>query len=201
MLPKTLKGWVIVCLILVSFIYFFQSRAADKRMLKSGEVAEVPLQINESAADIVFDGYTIKPVARYSIRAKVLSTERYRFSREADLSPLDLALGWGPMSDIANIEKLNISQSNRWYFFSWKNTPPISERLIAQTSANTHMIPANADIKSRLLNIKKGEVVKLEGYLVNVTHADGWAWRTSLSRDDGGGGSCELMWVTDVTIF
>lgn len=201
MLPKTLKGWIFVCLILASFIYFFQSRAADKRMLKSGEVAEVPTQTNESAADIVFDGYAIKPVARYQIRAKVLSTERYRFGREADLSPLDLALGWGPMSDAANIEKLNISQSNRWYFFSWKNTPPISESLITKTSANTHLIPANADIKSQLLNIKKGEVVKLEGYLVNVTHTDGWTWRTSLSRDDGGGGSCELMWVTDVTIF
>ena len=201
MLPKTLKGWIFVCLILASIIYFFQSRAADKRMARTGEVAEVPTQINENAADIVFDGYTIKPVAQYSIRAKVLSTERYRFGREADLSPLDLALGWGPMSDATNIEKLNISQSNRWYFFSWKKSPPISSDLIMKTSANTHMIPANADIKSRLLNIKKGEVVRLEGYLVNVTHADGWTWRTSLSRDDGGGGSCELMWVTDITIF
>jgi len=200
MLPKTLKGWIVVGLILASFVYFFQSRSAQKRMARTGEVAEVPIQTNASAADIEFNGYTVTRVARYQIRAKVLSTERYRFGREADLSPVDLALGWGPMSDAATIEKLNISQRNRRYFFSWAKTPPISTDLIAKTSANAHMIPANDDVKRSLLDVKKGSIVRLQGYLVNVTHADGWAWRTSLSRDDGGGGSCELMWVTEVQV-
>ncbi len=200
MLPKTLKGWIFLFLVLASVIYFFNSRAAQKRMQSTGEVAEVPTQIDERLADIVFDGYTITPLARYDIRAKVLSTERYRFGRDADLSPVDLALGWGPMSDAATIEKLNVSQSNRWYFFTWKNEPPIDISLMTKTSANTHMIPANADIKSQLLNIKKGAIVRLKGNLVNVAHTDGWRWQSSLSRDDGGGGSCELMWVTEVAV-
>ncbi|NJR72031.1 MAG: hypothetical protein HC782_02700 [Gammaproteobacteria bacterium] len=200
MFPKTLKSWIIVLLIFASIVYFFKSRAADKRMRSTGEIAEVPSQINESAAVIIFNSYRIKPMARYQIRAKVLSTERYRFGRDADLSPVDLALGWGPMSDAATIEKLNISQSNRWYSYTWQSTPPIEAHIINSTSANTHMIPANADIKSQLLGIKKGSVVRLEGYLVNVSHADGWSWKTSLSRDDSGGGACELMWVTAVRV-
>jgi hypothetical protein len=200
MLPKTLKGWIVVGLILASFVYFFQSRAAQKRMVRTGAVAEVPIQTTASAADIIFAGYTVTPVARYQIRAKVLSIARYQFGREADLSPVDLALGWGPMSDAATIEKLTFSQSSRWYFYSWANTPPISADLIPKTSANVHMIPANDDVKRNLLDVKKGSVIWLQGYLVNVTHADGWSWRTSLSRDDGGAGSCELMWVTEVQV-
>ena len=31
--------------------------------------------------------------------ARVLGTERYRFDRASELSLVDLALGWGPMSD------------------------------------------------------------------------------------------------------
>ena len=41
----------------------------------------------------------VVPLAQFHIRARVLSTERYRFDPVADLAPIDVALGWGPMSD------------------------------------------------------------------------------------------------------
>ncbi len=146
------------------------------------------------------DGYVIEPLASYEVRARVLSIERYRMGREADLSPLDFALGWGPMSDAAVIDRLSISQSGRWYHFRWEGSPPIDPSLMAKSSANTHLVPADDLVKKRLLNVSKGAVVKLSGYLINVRHNDGWTWRSSLSRDDTGGGSCELMWVTDVQV-
>jgi hypothetical protein len=39
----------------------------------------------------------------------VLSVERYRTGREAEISPVDFALGWGSMSDDAVTSKLDIS--------------------------------------------------------------------------------------------
>src|SRR5258706_7875101 len=47
--------------------------------------------------------------ARFEIEARVLGTERYRVDRMAKLAPVDLALGWAPMSDSAALSRLTIS--------------------------------------------------------------------------------------------
>jgi hypothetical protein len=182
---ERLKPWFIGLMVATSVAYFFYDRAAERRFLKSGPVAEIPVQSNDGGPALQREGYVI---------------ERYRMGREADLSPVDFALGWGPMSDAAVIDRLSISQSGRWYHFRWEGSPPIEPSLMAKSSANTHLVPADDLVKKRLLNVSKGAVVKLSGYLINVRHSDGWTWRSSLSRDDTGGGSCELMWVTDVQV-
>jgi len=197
---ERLKPWFVGLMLAASVAYFFYDRAAERRILKSGPVAEIPVQSSDGGPAMQRDGYVIEPLASYEVRARVLSIERYRMGREADLSPLDFALGWGPMSDAAVIERLSISQSGRWYHFRWEGPPPIEPSVMAKSSANTHLVPADGLVKDRLLNVRKGAVVRLSGYLINVRHSDGWTWRSSLSRDDTGGGSCELMWVTDVQV-
>jgi len=197
---ERLKPWLVGLMLAGSVAYFVYDRAAERRVLKSGPVAELPLQSSEGGPPLQRDGYVIEPLASYEVRARVLSIERYRMGREADLSPVDFALGWGPMSDAAVIERLSISQSGRWYHYRWEGSPPIDPSVMAKSSANTHLVPANDLVKRRLLDVNKGAVVKLSGYLINVRHSDGWTWRSSLTRDDTGGGSCELMWVTDVQV-
>jgi hypothetical protein len=117
--------------------------------------------------------------------------------RESDLSPLDLTLGWGPMSDDAVLKKITIEQSNRWYHWSVESFP-IPQRDIETHSANMHMIPANDEVENQLNNIKRGDTITLDGYLVEVTSSDGWHWRSSLSREDTGGGACEVVFVKSV---
>ena len=197
---ERLKPWLVGIAMAACVAYFVHDRAADRRVLKTGPVAEIPLQSRASAAALQRAGYVIEPLASYDIRAKVLSIERYRVGREAELSPLDFALGWGPMSDPAVLDQLSISQSNRWYHYRWEGSPPADPAIMAKSSANTHLVPADDSVRNRLLKVEKGAVVKLSGYLINVRHADGWTWRSSLTRDDTGGGSCELMWVTDVQV-
>ena len=200
MFPKSLKTWLVVIAIAVGGGHFFHQRALERRLLASGPVAEAPVQ--ESTSEKAFEaaGFRIQPVASYDIRAKVLSIERYRMGRDAALSPVDFALGWGPMSDQTVLGQLQISQGGRWYQYHWESQPPIEPGMIARHSANTHLIPADSSVKKDLLNIERGQVVRLKGMLVNVEHADGWKWRSSTRRDDTGGGSCELMWVTEVIV-
>lgn len=200
MIPESLKPWLIGTMMLACVTYFAVDRAGQRRIANSGPVSETPLQSSTSAAALQRAGYSIEPLADYTVRARVLSIERYRMGREADLSPVDFALGWGPMSDSAVLDRLTISQSNRWYQYRWQGEPPIEPSVIIRTSANTHLVPADDMVKTRLLGVRPGSVVTLTGYLITARHADGWSWRSSLSRDDSGGGSCELMWVTDVTI-
>jgi len=143
--------------------------------------------------------YLVQPLATYSITAVVLHRERYRYDEEAGLAPLDLALGWGPMSIASVINELNISQSGRWYEYSWRNDPPLDPGSIVRHSANTHCLPADDLVRDQLLAVRYHDLVTLEGYLVEVSRPDGYHWRSSLTRDDTGGGACEVMWVTQVS--
>jgi hypothetical protein len=147
-----------------------------------------------------FKGYRVTPLATFEIEARVLSRERYRRGREADLSPIDLALGWGPMSAQEVIDQLQISQSNRYY--RWRtNRLPLPAPVIAKHSANMHIIPAAEAIEKELMKIRKGHVVRLGGYLVQASAPDGWRWRSSLTRSDTGGGACEIILVNRIAIL
>jgi hypothetical protein len=144
--------------------------------------------------------FTIQGLAEYNIKARVLSRNNFSFGEESNLSPFDLALGWGPMSDQSIIDKIDISQSNRWYH--WKaDKLPIPAREISLNSANVHIIPKDERIEEKFDNVYKGSLVEMKGFLVKVTKEDGWHWKSSLKRDDTGGGSCELLWVEELNIM
>lgn len=141
--------------------------------------------------------YQIEPLADFSLKARVLGAEHYRFGRESEISPVDLALGWGRMSDPTVLSRIDIRQSNRFYFWHVQEFP-IPREEIERHSANMHMIPADASVARQLDRIRPGQVVTLQGYLVEIRAADGWHWRSSLSRDDTGNGACELVWVRSI---
>ena len=141
------------------------------------------------------NGYHIALLASFDIRARVIAAERYRFDRGAALSPVDLALGWGAMSDSDVLKQISISQGGR--LFSWwvNKDYPVPRNVIETHSANMHMIPANDDIERRLKSIRAGNLVHITGYLVEATNNDGFRWKSSLTRTDTGAGACELVWV------
>lgn len=160
----------------------------------------LPRQVDTPGAPAFAHGdFRITPLASFDIEARVLSRENYSFGTEADLSPIDLALGWGPMSDSQVLDALTIGQSGRWYSYSWgAEGPPVPQAEIRDSSANMHMIPADASIGKQLDRIRAGDVVRISGSLVEVQGDNGWRWRSSLTRQDSGGGACELVYVTRI---
>lgn len=142
---------------------------------------------------------SLVPLAGFSIEARVLGSETYRMDREAAFAPLDLALGWGRMADDAVLARLQLSQGGRWYRYRWQGDAPIPREEIARSSANMHMIPADAQVERALRAIEPDQRVRIDGWLVQVEASDGWRWRSSLRRDDQGSGSCEVVYVCAVT--
>ncbi len=155
--------------------------------LKGGPVFELP-------------GHRATALARFSLEARVLGAERYRYDRGSKISPIDLALGWGPMSSSGILDQLEIDQYGRFYFWS-ADELPIDFGQITVHSANMHMIPANEEVRGTLLGARPGNLVALEGYLVDVTGEDGFRWRSSLSRRDSGGGACEVVYVEKAALY
>ena len=144
--------------------------------------------------------FKIEALAEYDIKARVLSRNNFSMGEESELSPFDLALGWGPMSDQSVIDKIDVSQRNRWYNW-YSDHLPIPIREVSLNSANVHIIPKDETIEEKFDKVYKGSLVEMKGYLVKVTKADGWRWISSLKRDDTGGGSCELFWVEEVYVM
>ena len=163
-------------------------------------VAEKPQQADLQPSVFKLDDYQLTRKASFEIRARVLSKEPYYLNRTADLSPIDLALGWGVMSDSAVLNKIDISQSSRWYRTKYELPSPIPEQQIIFNSSNMHMIPASKSIERSLKKLRKGDIVLIQGYLVDVDHDSGWYWRSSMSRNDTGDGSCELVFVESMSV-
>jgi hypothetical protein len=158
--------------------------------------AESPLQRNVNPP-LAFEinGHEVRALQAFAMKARVLSVEHYRSGREADLSPTDIAFGWGRMADPAVSDKLSISQGGRWYHWRYSDKPPVPVREIETSSANMHLIPASREVARALASVDKGRIVSLRGYLVEARGRDGWMWRSSLTREDTGNGSCELVFV------
>ena len=143
--------------------------------------------------------FNLKPLAHFALDARVLHRKVYRWDRQANLVPVDLALGWGPMSDQRVLDQLKITQSMRFYWYEYKMPPPISQEEIISHSTNLHVIPSTPEIESHCKSLRAGTLVHLSGDLVEAT-APGFApWRSSLSRTDIGNGACELMWVKEMS--
>jgi hypothetical protein len=147
------------------------------------------------------NAYTINEVATFNIKAKVLSKENYYSDRGSDISPIDLALGWGNMSDESVLAKIEITQSRRFYYWRLESFP-IPRKEIESHSANMHIIPASDSVKSTIKKIRKGDIVEMSGSLVNaISNDDNWTWRSSQTRNDTGNGACELFWVENIRII
>ena len=129
--------------------------------------ADDPQQTNLPTGDKVQVGrWTLTVRADYRITARILARERYHFDALADLVPEDLALGWGPMSDNRILRAIDISQSNRFYYWRAQQSSPLPRDSIITHSANTHVIPQNKMIARQLSRLRPGQVVTLSGELV-----------------------------------
>jgi hypothetical protein len=104
------------------------------------------------------------------------------------------------MSDSAVLKQIRFSQGGRVYHW-WTSNFPVPRRVIETHSANMHMIPANGALARQLKSIRSGNMVHLKGWLVEVTTKEGFRWTSSLTREDTGGGACELILVESLDVW
>ncbi len=163
--------------------------------------------------------YALKPQAEYSISALVVAKNNNFWFRDImrskfdDVALLDLGLVWGDLAldkkELYNYIKFKSKKTlgqARALHYHWDSTSPWANGYITSHIAHTHMIPANPNVMGGLLQIKKNDIVKIDGYLVDIyTDKSELIAYTSMSRTDTnassrGSGACEDMYVTQVQI-
>jgi hypothetical protein len=164
-------------------------------------IEDRPLQHNyvDDKPPIQHGAYTLIPRAHYRITGRVLVKTRYSDDWFAEVSPLDLSLGWQDMSDNVTLANFTFTEHERRMYTHPLNDSIQDYNWVIAESSNNHLIPENSDIESQLRAIRVGNVVELEGELVDVI-ATGWEAHTSVMRMDLGDGACEILLVRRVKI-
>jgi len=194
-----MKLFIAFCLLAITIGWLIFAPESRVEYRHAERRTEVPLQEKSERKLFRFKECIITPLADFTVKARVLSRQSYSWDNESQLSPVDLALGWGDMARDDIMDKISVSQSGRWYH--WRcDTLPITRKDIETQSCNMHIIPANDKIEDKLSDIRLGHLVELKGMLVEATGKDGWEWRSSLSRSDRGNGSCEVFYVEQIKI-
>lgn len=188
------------------------------------DFSKEPVQTNlENEKFIKYRGeknnYVLKPQAQYSISGLVTATNSNFWFRDImrsdfdDVALLDLGIVWGDLAKDKRVLYDNISFKSRKtlgqaraLYYSWKGSAPWGGEYIKSHVSHTHMLPANPNVMGGLLHIKKNDIVKIDGYLVDIyTEKSETVALTSLSRFDTnassrGYGACEDMYVKQVQI-
>lgn len=194
---KTGAAFAIIAVVVIGYWYSHRAIHYPPGVLINDEPAQVMLP--DFTAAISYGAFSLKPLALFSVDARVLHRRNYRYDAGAALVPVDLALGWGPMSNEAVLDRLNISQSMRFYWYQYKLPPPIPAEEIVSHSANMHIIPSTPEIASRCKSLRAGTLVHMVGDLVEASGPRIGNWRSSLSRTDTGNGACELFYVQEIS--
>ena len=187
----------------ITTIAYFLTRETTVELTPGVKIPNPPFQENLKSKDsFKYKDSTLTKMAKIHLKAKILSKMPYS-DRNAYLAPIDLALGWGVMSDETIIKQFKISQSVR--YTSWRikdrNNYSYSDKDVASSIANMHIIPANDAVKKAVFSIRKGDIIELKGNLVYLKKENGETWNSSLVRTDTGNGACELVWLEEIKII
>ena len=193
---------LLIALVAVSGWGAYDGYVHRERHHSPGQIApDEPRQRNiVTGVPFRLGSFMLTPRAEFSAEARVLAKENYYVDAGAKLIPVDFAMGWGPMSDTALIERLRISQSGRFYFWGYSGESPAPHEEIIRSSANMHLIPADSAAKKVLSAARVGDVLTIEGDLVDAKSDGGWLLKSSLTRDDSGAGACEIVYVKRASI-
>lgn len=197
---------------------------------KTQEIIEYqinPIQQNLNNADYIKaygqkNIYALKPQAKYTLAGLVIAKNNNFWFRDImrttfdDICLMDLGIAWGDLAQ----DKTKLYK--HWKFKSrkslgqarqleWRQKPPYENgpwtvNYVRTHISHTHLIPANSNVMGGLLKIKKNDIVKLNGYLVDIyTDKNELVARTSMTRTDNdatsrGYGACEDMYVERVQI-
>ena len=201
-IPSRVLPWMLAIGLIVSGSRLWMERPLHwgPGVLAAAEPLQTPIEGAAAVPAWIDEAVKLTPRAAFAAKVRVLSRERYRLDRLADAVPEDLAVGWGPMSDSAVINHLEISQSAR--FYSWRtDDPPIALEEISRHSANWHIVPGNSAVARTLKRIRPGDIITVDGELVDMDKPGRWFARTSLTREDTGAGACEIILVNRLAIL
>jgi hypothetical protein len=110
----------------------------------------------------------------------------------------DIALIWGDNISVADYKEVRFSHGDFTVYWSYSHDVKFKHNCIA----NNHLISDNAEAMAAIMLTEIGDQVEITGYLARYSHSNGAFERgTSVTREDTGPNSCEVIYVTNYQIL
>lgn len=127
---------------------------------------------------------------------RILGSKIYHDDAQAQFSPIDYAVTRGIFTEPEIARQISINQYDR--FLNWKMArPPIPPKLATQLVSNMHIIPANPEVAKEIKKVKRGDLIRLKGDLVQINAKD-LVWKSALDWNGVGDGACKLIRVESI---
>mgnify|MGYP003667125547 FL=1 len=150
--------------------------------------------------DISFDGNTFSPFKKITATVRVVEKDRYFFNGMSHFSPYDILVSWGQASDQKNLDYINFKLKDRSYSYN-KLRLPLSANTINSQTELWHLVSSTENIERELFGLRKGHIITISGYLVDVTTKEGLSWNSSSSpsKITRSGNKHDILWITSLT--
>ena len=210
------KAALLICALTYGLTWYLRDRhqsVDDIDPAVLGAPVQTPVK-DTGLIEFTRDGYAyeLNPRFDYSIAGLIVSLRDYTFMsvRSTDsVFPMDVCMIWGSNVDRRAHQSPDIEfeQHGRFCVYTYKGQNQIRNAELS----NSHLLLASPDLEDTLGRLRGGDQVRIRGQLVNVkarrivkrTFADlkYYNLNTSISREDSGGGACEVIYVRELEIL
>ena len=200
---------VVLCLVAGANWFLYEREISHSAGIQVAEDPQVLSTVRKPWNDD--KGLHYRPLKQLVIKARLLSRNNISLGSWDHISPVDLGLGWQQMSDTRILDQLDCAQYNapiggtRFLACHIRNGADILDWSRAEhtklwsQATHVHAIPATRQIEKILSQLRPGQILELDGQLVQVQDHEGHTLLTSSTIL--GDSSCEVMWVEAVRLF
>jgi hypothetical protein len=154
-------------------------------------------------------GYSYTPRAHFDARVVVLARANYHVGEFATFSPTDLAIAWGPLSDRSIYEQFRFDErgtplAGRFVFPEIRAGSDMAKlpfdqvnQFLVRNLTHVHTIPGDGVVAKVLAGVRPGQLIHMQGVLVDTVAPSRDQYRTSLQLFDH---ECEIMVVDSITL-
>lgn len=144
------------------------------------------------------ENFIITPKFEMSGTVRVIAKNRYWFENMSGISPFDLLLSWDRMSDEDLLTRMLVSIEDRSYEVQMAK-PPYQQGNIHQHLMMTHTIPATEQIQDKISSLRRGQLVSLSGYIVDIENRYGNVWISPVRDELPAYRSSHWFWIEKIT--
>lgn len=152
--------------------------------------------------------YTVYPQFSYELWGMVVSSHYaesfldYAHEMWKDyLNIKDLCVIWGKNLETGAFREIKFWSRDFTCYYSWPDQE-IGRQFSQSHISNNHLITEDALLRKLIKSVKRGDQVRLKGWLAKYGHKGSQAVRgTSTTRQDTGGQACETVYVTEFEVL
>lgn len=145
------------------------------------------------------ENFIINPKFEISGTVRVIAKNRYWFEHMSSISPFDLLLSWDRMSDEDLLTRMLVNIEDRSYEVQMTK-PPYQQGNIHQHLLMTHVIPATEQIHDKISSLRRGQLISVSGYIVDIENRYGNRWISPVRDDLPASRSSHWFWIEKITL-